>query len=326
MYRLLPSIVAALILASGASATEHQYGWTISASSTDPLVNSGPFVSGAVRYYLWYYCSTVEGMTAAEFDLETSSPDNRIISLSVRNGFLNAGTPTSVLLAVGGCPTGPVIAAEIGVLVSEPGEICFAPYYSSGINGTRDCRATPAVHPNDWVGFSTLGSPPCSSPEPLCEPPLPPNDTCDTAIDIPRCSGFSTSGTLVGMRHDYTPSDLPLGDGCTGRNALGPDVVYRVELLTGDVMTATYTVLGSDASLYLIEDCEDPRGSCVVGSDHDEWGGTETISWTAPSQQTYYLICDTWDPAPGDFLLDVTFDCATSIQPASWGGVKGTYR
>jgi hypothetical protein len=31
------------------------------------------------------------------------------------NGFLNAGTATALLLAVGGCPSGPVVAGRIDV-------------------------------------------------------------------------------------------------------------------------------------------------------------------------------------------------------------------
>lgn len=327
MFRPFPLVVACFLLASAAAATEHQYGWTISESSTDPLDNSGFFTPGLQTLYLWYYCSTVEGMTQAEFDLVPSGTLGAdVLSTVAMNGFLNAGTATSLLLAVGGCPTGPVVAAAILVLWSAPTEICLAPSSSSGNNGTEDCQTNPVLHPNSWVGYSNTGSPPCSSPEALCEPSLPANDTCDTAVDIPRCTTFSASGTTMGMNDDYTPSDLPSGDGCTGRWAHGPDVVYRIDMLIGDVLTATYTATDSDGSLYLIEDCEDAQGSCVVGSDHDEWGGTETISWTAPADQTYYLICDMWDPAPSDFLLEVTIECTTSVQRSSWGRVKATYR
>ena len=84
------------------------FGWSISASETDPAVNGGP-LGGAVGYlYLWLDCAYNEGMAAAAFVLEGDLP---LLSFTPRNGFLNAGTGNELLLAVGGCPTGPVVAA-----------------------------------------------------------------------------------------------------------------------------------------------------------------------------------------------------------------------
>ena len=40
----------------------------------------------------------------------------------------------------------------------------------------------------------------------------------------------------------------------------------------------------------------------------------------------YHLICDTWDPAAGDFTLDVTIECPTDVESTSWGRIKTTYR
>ena len=76
------------------------------------------------RLYLWFACSPKEwtgdaGLQAAAFDL-TGSID--VLALHPRNGFLNAGTATSPLLVVGGCPTTALLAAEIEVTVSTPVE------------------------------------------------------------------------------------------------------------------------------------------------------------------------------------------------------------
>lgn len=91
------------------------FGWSISSSSTDPLVNSGPLPDRG-SLYLWMYCSTsINGMSAAEFDLVG---DFNILSFTPLNGFLSAGTLPQILVAVPGCPRGPVLAGRIGVETS----------------------------------------------------------------------------------------------------------------------------------------------------------------------------------------------------------------
>ena len=47
---------------------EGEYGWTISASDTDPFVNTAAPGSGPVNLYLWLECASPAGWTAAEFD------------------------------------------------------------------------------------------------------------------------------------------------------------------------------------------------------------------------------------------------------------------
>ena len=43
-----------------------------------------------------------------------------VLALTARTGFLNAGTAESPLLAVGGCPPGPLVAGDILVLDIPP--------------------------------------------------------------------------------------------------------------------------------------------------------------------------------------------------------------
>jgi hypothetical protein len=85
------------------------YGWTISSSSTDPYQHTGVLEDFGILY-LWFACSTVEGLAAAAFDLVGSF---EVLAFNPQNGFLNAGTATSPMLAVGGCPKGPLLAGEI---------------------------------------------------------------------------------------------------------------------------------------------------------------------------------------------------------------------
>jgi hypothetical protein len=153
------------------------------------------------------------------------------------------------------------------------------------------------------------------------------NDTCAGAIEIPWCSTFLTQGNTMPMTDDYTPATVD-GTGCTGRTAYGPDEVYRMELQPGFIVHATYTQSNRDGSFYLITDCSDPQGSCVVGADDFGYGETEIIDWTVDVGGTYYLICDTWElePQGGPYTLDVTIDCSVGAERVNWGSLKNLYR
>ena len=105
------------------------YTWTLSASSTDPFVNTTSPVSGLNTFYLWLVeCDLPEplqdGLTAASFFLKTSGGLEILVS-NMQNGFLNAGTAADLALGVGGCPCGPMVAVEIVTQVDGPGTICF---------------------------------------------------------------------------------------------------------------------------------------------------------------------------------------------------------
>jgi hypothetical protein len=92
------------------------FGWTISYSASEPDANTSSWGIGATELYLWYVCTdTAEGLSSAEFDLAGSMT---VLSFTPMNGFLNAGDATHLLLSVGGCPPGPVVAGVIQV--SDP--------------------------------------------------------------------------------------------------------------------------------------------------------------------------------------------------------------
>lgn len=85
-----------------------EYVWSISSSATDPLQNTGP-LQGFPSLYLWMNCALPGGSLAAEFGVDGSLP---ALAFTTANGFLNAGGATSLLLAVGACPAGPVVAGH----------------------------------------------------------------------------------------------------------------------------------------------------------------------------------------------------------------------
>ncbi len=101
-------------------------------------------------------------MAAAEFGL--CATGMTVLALNAMNGFLNAGTSTELLLAVGGCPHGSIVAG--GILVLDlPGDICPCASAANGLNVTVEC-GTLALIPNDYWGYSNSGSP-CQTPD-LC--------------------------------------------------------------------------------------------------------------------------------------------------------------
>jgi hypothetical protein len=135
-------------------------------------------------------------------------------------------------------------------------------------------------------------------------PPLPPpNDQCSGAIAIDRCTTGTLTGDLTNATNDYDPG----AGGCaTGYSEAGRDVAYVMGLVAGDVVSLTYTGNGYDASIYIVTDCANAAGSCVIGADAGY--NVETINWTVPATGTYYLILDAYGTNAGS-----TFSLAWSI-------------
>lgn len=165
MRTLLLFAAVSLSLLTPAVLSAGQYGWSISASSTDPAVNQGTLQTGSVNLYLWYACADDGGMAAAEFRLDSLDPANVLVSFTTMNGFLNAGTFPDMLLAVGGCPTGPVVAGRLNVSSVVPGDYCVVPSELSARRLVVDCTIT--GYPLQAKGYSSRGTMPLCY-EPLC--------------------------------------------------------------------------------------------------------------------------------------------------------------
>lgn len=160
-------------------------------------------------------------------------------------------------------------------------------------------------------------------------PQTPDNDTCEDAIDLcglaDGTGAFNAAYTTVGANNDYDPGGF--GNVCTGYSAAGGDVVYSVCLGTGGTLDLTQTGT-HDMSLYLITDCSDPTGSCVVGSDNCCSGADEIISYTnTGGPTTFYVIVDGYsDEGAGTVYGTVTGCCATATEENSWGQMKELFR
>lgn len=159
---------------------------------------------------------------------------------------------------------------------------------------------------------------PCESQD--CD--FPPHDTCDEAITFCGDVNIFCNDTTTGATNDYDPGY----GGCTGYGAEGPDVVYRIVLLPGGSLYASMDG-AFDASLYLVTDCDDVPGSCVVGSDSAY--GFEEISWASVDGGIFYLIADGYAYySYGEFLLTINIigGGPSAVEETTWSGVKAMYR
>jgi len=156
-------LVALLALPTAAFAQNGYYTWTISASNSDPFVNNPPNPGSSLQtLYLHYVqgCFTSPpGMSAAEFKIIVSG--GSLLAFNVSAPFLNAGSGANLLLAVGACPTGPLVAGSILFLPSGgPFRLSLGVSDPPGmIAATVDCRPAPDAH--QWpalvrfVGYAT---------------------------------------------------------------------------------------------------------------------------------------------------------------------------
>lgn len=167
MKRFLTTWVFVSLLATAPAAySQNTYGWTISSSNSDPFVNTGTVTGAPLSIYLWLQCAQPAGMSAAEFDLQLPAGASNF-GFTAMNGFLNAGGSSNLLLAVGGCPTGPVVAGSWTVFNTGVGSYCLVNSAANGIRVTVDCDP---INPQGWPigakGFAVDAASSCD--EGLC--------------------------------------------------------------------------------------------------------------------------------------------------------------
>ncbi len=164
-------------------------------------------------------------------------------------------------------------------------------------------------------------------------PPGPPvNDDCAGALaaapvfDLgPAVGPFSIGGdnTLAG-------ADYPLPEAatsCTGSSCLGRDLVWRVVLPGRHRVTATMTTAGGwDDTLFLIEDCADPIGTCVAGDRQIPDGSTIIWENQDDTERILWLIASAWGTGTGGFTIDGTIEPTDAVESVTWGRVKARYR
>jgi hypothetical protein len=148
--------LVALVVSGPASAEPYQ--WTLSASSSDPFVNTGPPTGGLQTLHLWFACSEV-GAIWAEFDFEVS-PSDLLVQIDPIGPYTFAPTYGFYLLE---CTMAPTRVAELSIIdgAGDGFTACFIPSSTQTL-GTVDCAPNPALHPMAFLGFSSDGTPPCT--------------------------------------------------------------------------------------------------------------------------------------------------------------------
>jgi hypothetical protein len=143
------------------------YGYTLSASVTDPFVHAAAPVAGIVNVYLWLACSPEGGVAAIEFSIDHDFP----FLVGIQGNQVNFGSLDHPRLSVRDCPTAAVPLATLQFLdpTGAGGSVCLTPHAATGFNRTANCALPiPATFPNFVKGFSSDGSAVCVSPGGLC--------------------------------------------------------------------------------------------------------------------------------------------------------------
>lgn len=124
-----------------ADAVPYAFDFTISASATDPYVNSGPVTGGESHLYLWLLCEHEDQQGTMAMTAGFSIPDGSANLGFSTTGFptLNAGDEWLLLMAIGGCPMEPTVLGEWTVLDLVPGGYCLTPDGNGQAYAVTDC-------------------------------------------------------------------------------------------------------------------------------------------------------------------------------------------
>jgi hypothetical protein len=140
--------------------------------------------------------------------------------------------------------------------------------------------------------------------------PPPPNDQCSGALPIERCTVGSVNGDLFPAANNYDPGS---GGCASGYAEAGKDLTYYVNLQAGDIVHLVYTGNNYDAAFYIVTDCSNVPGTCVVGADAGY--NIETIDWTCTATGTYYIIVDAYGTnTGGTYSMTYEITCPSPVH------------
>ncbi len=120
------------------------------------------------------------------------------------------------------------------------------------------------------------------------------NDFCNMAMDL-TADATSGGADVFGDTTNYA-NDLEPATSCTSGFGLdGPDAMYRVDATAGQTITATVTPQASsfDVGMYIVPDCNSAT-TCLAGIDAVAGTGAETLTYTATTTASYYLIVNSY--------------------------------
>ncbi|MGQ0723096.1 MAG: InlB B-repeat-containing protein [Candidatus Eiseniibacteriota bacterium] len=247
------------------------YELSISASATDPLVNTGSPTGGVRSVYLWMVCS-VAGVAALEADVTGDLP---VLGFAPANGVVNVGTSTALLLAIPGCAvTGPLLLGSI-VVDDVGGTLCLGPSAASGVLGAVDCQTFTTVTPL-VTGFSSSGQAPCVAPGVDCSgqallPVTVMTSPTGLRIGVDGVDYVSphTFSWIAGSSHSLSVDSLVVGS---------PGDRQRLAQWSDGHLSAARTIFALTSSYvaqytreYLLDFQDPPEGTSLPG---DGWYGT----------------------------------------------------
>ena len=171
MFRMA-MVAAAVVLGlvwpvkcEGSGVPEHNYGWTLSDSSTDPFSVEGAASADTLTLYLWLYCAKpgTGGVATAKFGFYTSGA-LQYAQFTPEPGVVNSATGSTVFdLALPGCPTGAFLVGELRLSVVEDVYfVCLEPHEPVGDFVTVGCTLTDPEG-NAFLGYNAGGPKGCSN-------------------------------------------------------------------------------------------------------------------------------------------------------------------
>jgi hypothetical protein len=176
------ALFASLLLFAGEARSGEDwpfFGWTISASPEDPFVPTAAPVVGSDSLFLWVACTADtadlgrDRFNSAEFHLTGTLSGIDGLPIGVNGALWLRKNPSRLLMAIGGCPTGPLLVGILPVTDDgSGGTACFEPS-GWGFNITVDCSDhVGQPRENDYVGFASDGTEPCRSSPEFCPTPI----------------------------------------------------------------------------------------------------------------------------------------------------------
>ncbi len=145
----LPIPAAVVAHATPNESSDARSGWpdslyfdiALSASASDPFVNSGPVTGSTTDIYLWLVCEesgTFDDFTV--FELAFAPPPG-VVNLGYEPmAGLNAGDDTHILQAICCCPTWPLVVGVWHVANPVAGSYCIVPAPNGAFTVWVDCN------------------------------------------------------------------------------------------------------------------------------------------------------------------------------------------
>lgn len=159
---MLPTFAVAPLLLLGAQGLPDYlyFDLTLSASASDPFVNSGPVSGSTLDLYLWLVCeeSGLDGVWSVSCEF-TPPPGVVTLGFDPLGGCLNAGDDTDVLLAIPGCPQGPQTLGVWYVMSTMSGSYCLGPHPEWGLATGTYCDCLSCFTPGRvrQIGYAAGG-------------------------------------------------------------------------------------------------------------------------------------------------------------------------